>query len=351
MITSLKLENFQSHKNTELHFHPGVNVIVGSTDSGKTAVIRALKEIIWNRPGGTECISHWAKAMNIQITVETATIRKEKSSSRNAYVVNGKEYVAFGRDVPEDVKKILGMDEINIQMQMDSPFLLSQSSGEIALHFNRIAKIDNIHNTISNIKQKSKKLEQSQQFKLQEIDNLKTKINKLTFLEKLEIQVEVLEQMEGKKEDLENRIKKLKDIVKTYIKIEGELKKLTHVLDLEKRVNFLLSIMSKKEELENHKSGLVRVLKNLNDIEYHLKKKIEVSRLEMPVINILTLYSNIAITKTEKTAFDTLVERLKRNQIQIKQKTRFLQDLEKEFQENFPDVCPLCDSILIKTPK
>lgn len=347
MITSLKLENFQSHKETELHFHPGVNVIVGSTDSGKTAIIRALKEIIWNRPGGTECISHWAKVMSVQITVETVTIRKEKSSSRNAYIVNGREYVAFGRDVPDDVKKILGMDEINMQMQMDSPFLLSQSSGEIALHFNRIAKIDNIHNTISNIKQKSKKLEQSQQFKLQEIGNLNEKINKLSFLEKMEVEVEVLEQMEDRKTGLESGVKKLRELVKTYIKTEDELKKLAPILDVEKRVNSLLSIMSEKGELENRKSGLLRALKNLNDIEYQLKKKIEVSRLEMPVIHILTLYSNIAITKTEKTAFETLVEKLKRNQIQIQQKTKLLRDFEKEFQKNFPDICPLCESIIL----
>jgi len=36
MIESAQIKNFQSHRNTELTFDPGVNVIIGSSDSGKT---------------------------------------------------------------------------------------------------------------------------------------------------------------------------------------------------------------------------------------------------------------------------------------------------------------------------
>ena len=36
MITELDILNFQSHEETHLSFHPGVNIFVGSSDSGKT---------------------------------------------------------------------------------------------------------------------------------------------------------------------------------------------------------------------------------------------------------------------------------------------------------------------------
>jgi len=52
MIKYLQIQNFQSHKDSLLEFDPGVNVIVGSSDSGKTAVIRALRWLVWNRPSG-----------------------------------------------------------------------------------------------------------------------------------------------------------------------------------------------------------------------------------------------------------------------------------------------------------
>jgi hypothetical protein len=34
MIKSLKINNFQSHNNTTLDFHPGLNVVIGDSDQG-----------------------------------------------------------------------------------------------------------------------------------------------------------------------------------------------------------------------------------------------------------------------------------------------------------------------------
>jgi len=59
MIKTLSIQNYQSHKDSTLEFDPGVNVIVGSTDSGKTAIIRALRWLIWNRPNGDSFRSTW----------------------------------------------------------------------------------------------------------------------------------------------------------------------------------------------------------------------------------------------------------------------------------------------------
>ena len=43
MINSIKIQNFQSHKNTTIKLKPGVNIITGSSDCGKSVDIRALK--------------------------------------------------------------------------------------------------------------------------------------------------------------------------------------------------------------------------------------------------------------------------------------------------------------------
>ena len=42
MIDKIKIENIQSHKNTELNLSNGINVIVGSSNNGKSAILRAL---------------------------------------------------------------------------------------------------------------------------------------------------------------------------------------------------------------------------------------------------------------------------------------------------------------------
>ena len=46
-LVYIEIVNFQSHANTKLNFDEGVNVIIGPSDSGKTAVIRAMKWIFF----------------------------------------------------------------------------------------------------------------------------------------------------------------------------------------------------------------------------------------------------------------------------------------------------------------
>ena len=49
----LHLINFQSHLNTVIELHPGLNILVGESDQGKTAIIRALRWLFYNEPRGT----------------------------------------------------------------------------------------------------------------------------------------------------------------------------------------------------------------------------------------------------------------------------------------------------------
>ena len=57
VISSLTLENFQSHKESKIVFDKGLTVIIGQTDQGKSAIIRALKWVLYNEPRGTDFIT------------------------------------------------------------------------------------------------------------------------------------------------------------------------------------------------------------------------------------------------------------------------------------------------------
>ena len=70
MLKSLKIRNFESHRNTQLNFHPGVNVIVGESDQGKTAILRALEWVLFNRPLGEDIKSNWLEDINTYVQVE-----------------------------------------------------------------------------------------------------------------------------------------------------------------------------------------------------------------------------------------------------------------------------------------
>lgn len=42
-ITNLLIENFQSHSRSEFDFGKGLTVIIGPSDNGKSAVLRAMR--------------------------------------------------------------------------------------------------------------------------------------------------------------------------------------------------------------------------------------------------------------------------------------------------------------------
>ena len=42
MIKSVGIVNFQSHEETAIEFSPGLNVIAGGSDAGKSSILRAI---------------------------------------------------------------------------------------------------------------------------------------------------------------------------------------------------------------------------------------------------------------------------------------------------------------------
>ena len=162
MIRHLKLQNFQSHQDTEIEFHPGVNAIIGSSDSGKSAILRGLYWMIQNKPSANALLSHWAKdkdgkqTLPISVTIETENdcvnikrIQRTKTTTLNGYYLNSVCLEAIGKDVPEQIQTALNLTDVNLQRQLDAPFLLSESAGEVARFFNQIIKLDDIDKVLS----------------------------------------------------------------------------------------------------------------------------------------------------------------------------------------------------------
>ena len=87
MIDKLVIKNFQSHKHSVLVFSPRVNAITGTSDVGKTAIIRALKFILQNKPAGDDFISDWANEVSVELLINGTSIERVKVKS-NSYIIN-----------------------------------------------------------------------------------------------------------------------------------------------------------------------------------------------------------------------------------------------------------------------
>lgn len=153
-LKKLTIENFQSHIKTTIEPAPPgqLTVITGPSDSGKTAILRALRWLLVNEPDGDSFIrvgatfarvtmEHGGTAGSGDGTVngDGAVIRHRTTGGTNRYIVNGEKLEGFGRgNVPLEVSQITGVRPVkigdlefnlNIAEQLDGPFLGSSISG------------------------------------------------------------------------------------------------------------------------------------------------------------------------------------------------------------------------------
>lgn len=154
MIRELRLQNFQKHRSRKIVFEPGLNLVVGPTDGGKSAVFRALKWVALHG-SATGLMTHGETSMKVGVLGELAPVIRFRDSKKNGYKINDQTLVAVGQNQPEEVRQILGLSEINFQAQHDPPFLLGMTPGQIAKEINKIVDLEAIDQILSKVKSKA----------------------------------------------------------------------------------------------------------------------------------------------------------------------------------------------------
>ena len=147
----LSATNFQVHKKQVLQFSPGISTLVGPTDSGKSAILRALRWICLNDFAGDDFVREGAKETEVGLVLsggETVTRFKGRS---NLYTLGEKEFKAFGATVPEDVADLLQTSALNFQSQHDSPFWFNETAGEVSRQLNSVVDLQVIDSTLFNL--------------------------------------------------------------------------------------------------------------------------------------------------------------------------------------------------------
>ncbi len=117
MIKKISLENFMAHEATSLELSPGVTVISGPNNIGKSAIVEALRYLLYN-PAPKHVIRHGAKEALVRLELdsgETITWRRQDKHAAYSLEVPGRppeEYHKFGREVPEDIRSLLRLEQV-----------------------------------------------------------------------------------------------------------------------------------------------------------------------------------------------------------------------------------------------
>jgi exonuclease SbcC len=350
MIKSLSIQNFQSHEKTELTFSPGVNIIIGNSDSGKTAIIRALRFLIWNRPSGTSIRSWWGGKTSVRLCTEEGDITRTKDKI-DSYTIGrpGKKDMvlkAFSTSVPEEVSRILNVNEINLQRQLDRPFLLSETPGEVAKHFNKIANLDKIDTSLQNINSWIRELTSDIKYAEEQELTLIKNLGDFDHLEKMEVDIEVLEVMESRLRTRQNIREKLFQICLNYQEVDTAIDFESELLEFEEPLNNIFKLKEQKDDLKHDRLALYLIQNNVKLTEDKINQQKDILSIETNVTNLLGLYKEVNTAKSNVNLLDKAYQRLTNINSRLRIATSNFEALQEKL--NKITICPFCGNKLDK---
>jgi exonuclease SbcC len=270
MIETLTIANFLSHKETEIEFSEGVNIIIGPTDSGKSAIIKALKWLIQNRPLGDGMRSSWGgdTEVTVRVTIidpeqlvdDSVTITRVRDNTSNGYRIGKSKFNAIKGDIPLEVSQALNLTDLNIQTQFDPHFLLGKSSGEVAQYFNKIAHLDRIDTALQNIQKWSKEVQKKVDYNTDALNGAKERLNAYGCLDAVEGILISLEEKENRRERIYKDRESLLKTIKSIQKVNEDLQEVDFLSELDDKVTSILATIKKQKELKKNLTALFLVV-------------------------------------------------------------------------------------------
>ena len=347
MIRKIKIRNIQSHKDTTLEFSPGINAIVGSSNNGKSAILRALYWLRYNRPLGTDTLlSHWAfdkkgnqiEEMSVTVENDNGVVKRARTKTENKYIINEHELNVVKTDVPKEVEGLLKLSDTNIQKQQDAPFLLSLSGGQVAQYFNKTVRLDVIDKVLSNAESKRRKASQELKQTEELLNGFEQRKNEYCWLNAVEKLIAKYDNITSKKNKNENEIILLKQQFDDYATCSNAVSKYNSVFDAKKLV----------DEFEQQQKILagIAVRKNviLDKINRVKKCKKEIYPSFNEQKNLIAQINSIDVEgiREEKIALQNQLEKINCCNEEINSNNKKIKELKKQL----PKVCPLCGAIM-----
>ena len=359
MISRAYIKNYQSHKETVLDFHEGVNVIIGASDAGKSALIKALNWCINNKPSGDAFRSEWGGDTEVILTLEQGKklpeqihrIKKGTAINEYKYDTNdGKKiqmFTSFNQGVPDEIQKAFNLSELNFQFQIDRPFLLSNTSGEVARYFNKMANLDEIDKSVTNANTFKRKAEKKLlQLESEEAD-YKVDLEKYKDLDSIAKELETLEITYNEYAKVEKDIESLEVLVDDIKATEKELKQYSFIVDIDKPIDSLLLLIDQIEEDETAIEKLESMIERIEDLEEQKKDCSKILQYQKE-IDSLDIKAKFIEDETERIyELNDLIESIKSLESDIEDAKEQYTTCSNQYDKAFPNMCPLCEQEIV----
>lgn len=323
----VSIKDFQIVKSASLEFVPGLTVIQGESNNGKSALFRAIKSCIYNEPGTTN-VRVGCKNYLVGIEHKGHKIILQKGEN-SLYLIDGKQYNKIGKTQVPEVAEALGINALNINDntekinfwdQMEKPFLLDRNSSELFRFIVDSGEDDNLNTTLRTMVSDKNKLNTEKNLKEGSITTLKQQIDSMEntlagSADKIQLCENIISfgPMTSKLLTITNIItnitNKETDINNTNIIIE-EKKRVQK--EIEQQMNTLSYNISKKEQLQDKVSKYTSVYTELTNINARLMNKVDFKTILPTVEKDITTVTKL---KEKLTRINELSEFIKNNSV------------------------------------
>lgn len=305
MIRSVRLQNFESHRDTLVELGPGVNVLTGESEHGKSAILRAIQWVVFNRPLGDDFRSHWGGCTVVTLETDQAKVTRMKGRE-NKYTIELlvddqklTEFKALGAEVPREVQAALGLTALNFQTQFDPHFLLPPvSPGEVAKRLNEAVNLEVIdraqYNINADIRANRTDLAQTKQI----VATSEQALAGLGWVVEADVALAKLEELRLRTEQVRVREQRLNVVIVRAEEIERKLRTLAYLPMAESCLGRLQLLLARRNQQEGRIERLVTIIR-------------AAECLKLDIIKLKTVLTNN----------------------------------EAEFKRLFPERCPLCGQI------
>ena len=319
---NLSVKDFQIIKSANLSFLPGLNCIIGQSNNGKSALMRAAKACIYNE-SGTSSVRLGCNnfAVGLQMNGHTVILQKGNNS---LYKIDNEVYGKIGRTQLDEVANALQIKElsingsnetINFWDQMEKPFLLDRSETELFRFIVDSGKDTNVTTALKSITQDRQQISKDiviTQGKIAQIeDNIKRQELELQNSDKkLDIYNKVIElgPKISRVKELTNLKNKALDDGKQLSEVFSEKSRIDKVIDLSSQILEQINLNTRKLNLSIELSNKIRIsqeqIKNINTL-LDKTKSLDISDLN-DLFSKYKLLSSL-VSKTRDTQ-DLIVE-------------------------------------------
>ena len=347
-LDHVKIQNYKSILDFECKLSEGVNVFVGHSDSGKSNVVRALRDFFFNATGDSA-----VTAKKTKCTIIVNDVIWNKGRGVNQYVLPTGTFENVGRTSPQELRTLFKIDEIywdethakKLQfIQQHEPKFFLDDSFTGSLNAKILGLVSGIQRTyngnrlvINDIKDAKSRRQTADTIKKQAEEDL----TKYEHLPKIKHILDVIQKSIGNLKSLEATNERLKEI-------RNDIEDITSQLSVLENTTLTTIDMSSIQRLQKDALTISRLRKIskegaqiLEEIDIHrhaseIELNVDFSQLEETIKTCSSLRRSTNVLASIKSQYKIEQSDLSELEMELKEVDEELKGL-----VNGTDICPL----------